>query len=244
MKIAIVDDEARCLADVVAVAKAYAEAHKDKGLVFESFSHPEDLLEAAERIGGYDIYVLDVIMPSLSGIELGKKLRAAGYDGKIMYLTSSAEYAYDSFQVKAFEYMIKPVRQDAFFKAFDEALASIAAKKDKTLLVKTKDRSIKLSYDGIMYAEFANRSITYYLVGGRTVETTTLRTSFSEATAELIADRRFCACGQSMVVNLDHVTEVENDAVVFDTTYRAPLGEKNCRKLRGTWSSYLFDGEG
>ena len=241
MRIAICDDEAICLSQVAAVADEY---NKDKGISFDTFSHPEDLLEAAEKIGGYDIYILDVIMPSLNGIELGLKLRDAGYDGKIIYLTSSEEYSLDAFRVKAFDYIIKPIRKEAFYKAVDEAVSAISQKKDNTLIVKAKERSDKLTYDSIMYAEFNKRVISYYLVGGRVVESMTVRTTFSQAMADLLADKRFTACGQSMVVNLDHVTEVENTAVVFGTSYRPFLGEKLCRKLRDTWAEYLFGQEG
>lgn len=241
MKIAICDDEKICLSQVRAVAEEYK---KDNGVRFDIFSHPEDLLEAAEKIGGYDIYILDVIMPSLNGIQLGLALRKAGHDGKIIYLTSSEEYSLDAFRVKAFDYLIKPISREAFYKSVDEAAATITEKKDKALLVKAKDRSVKLTYDSIMYAEFNKRAITYSLVGGRTVTSTTVRTTFSAAMADLLSDRRFAACGQSMVVNLDHVTEVENSAVVFGTTYRAFLGEKNCRKLRDAWAEYLFGQEG
>lgn len=180
MRIAICDDEAICLSQVAAVADEY---NKDKGISFDTFSHPEDLLEAAEKIGGYDIYILDVIMPSLNGIELGLKLRDAGYDGKIIYLTSSEEYSLDAFRVKAFDYIIKPIRKEAFYKAVDEAVSAISQKKDKTLLVKAKERSVKLTYDSIMYAEFNKRVISYYLVGGRVVESMTVRTTFSQAMA-------------------------------------------------------------
>ena len=120
-------------------------------------------------------------------------------------------------------------------------IASISEKKDKFLLVKAKEKSVKLSFDSIMYAEFANRCIVYYLLGGRRVESTTLRIPFSDAISELTEDKRFAACGQSMVVNLDHVTEVESDAVVFGDSCKALLGEKNCRKLRNIWSEYLFE---
>lgn len=243
MRIAICDDEQICLSQVSTVAKEYEQERNDRCVIFEVFSHPEDLLEAAERKGGYDIYILDVIMPSMNGIELGVKLRDAGYDGKIIYLTSSEEYSLDAFRVRAFDYIIKPIRKEAFYKAVDEAVASISEKKDKLLLVKTKDRSVKLTFESIMYAELNKRAVCYYLVGGRTVESLTLRTTFSEAMAELVADKRFMMTGQSMVVNLDHVTEVEADAVVFGSTYRALLGEKNCRKLRTVWSKYLFDEE-
>lgn len=243
MKIAICDDEPIYLSQVSDVAKEYEKERTNRVIVFERFSHPEDLLEAAEKIGGYDIYILDVIMPSLNGIELGVKLRDAGYDGKIIYLTSSAEYSLAAFRVKAFDYIMKPISKNTFFKAVDEAIASISEKKDKALLVKTKDRSVKLTFESIMYAAFTKRAVCYYLIGGRTVESLTLRTTFSEAMADLLADRRFVMTGQSMIVNLDHVTEIEADAVVFGSTYRPFLGEKNCRKLRSVWSKYLFDEE-
>ena len=244
MKIAIVDDEPLCLEQVGSIAKDYEAERADKKVVFDIFSHPEDLLESAYNLGGYDIYVLDVIMPGTDGIKLGKKLREANYDGKIIYLTSSAEFAYDSFSVKAFNYILKPAKKEVFFHALDEAIASISDKKDKAILIKTKEKSVKLQFDSIMYAELANRAITYYLLGGKKVESTSIRTSFSEAMAELLADKRFTACSQSMVVNLDNITEVENDGVLFGSTYKAPLGEKNCRKLRNVWSDYLFNSEG
>ena len=115
MRIAIVDDEPLCLEQVVAIAKEYEKERTDKKIVFDIFSHPEDLLESSYRLGGYDIYVLDVIMPGMDGIELGKKLREANSDGKIIYLTSSPEFAYDSFSVKAFNYILKPAKKDVFF---------------------------------------------------------------------------------------------------------------------------------
>lgn len=244
MKIAICDDEALFLSEVSAIAEEYKNARSGRRLTFDAFSHPEDLLESAEKLGGYDIYILDVIMPHLDGIHLGRKLREAGYDGKIIYLTSSPEYSLDAFRVRAFDYLIKPLQKEMFFRTMDEALASIAEKKDKVLLVRTKERSVKLTYDSIMYAEFRKRAICYYLTDGQTVESMTLRTTFAQAMAELLSDKRFTACGQSMVVNLDHVTAVENAAVLFGSTYRAFLGEKLCRKLREAWAEYLFEQEG
>ena len=244
MRIAICDDEARCLSEVTAVAEEYRRAHPEQKNVFETFSHPEDLLEAAEKIGGFDIYVLDVVMPDMNGIELGTRLRDAGYDGKIIYLTSSEEYSLDAFRVKAFDYIIKPIRREPFFRVMDEVIATIGAKKDKFIVVKSKERRIKLTFDSIVYTELTKRAVCYYLLDGRTVESTSLRTTFSEAMAPLLEDKRFALCSQGMLVNLDHVTEVENDAVLFGSLYSLPLGEKSCRKLRSLWSSYLFDEEG
>ncbi len=244
MRIAICDDEKSCLDAAISAADSYNSLHPDKKLIFDTFSHPEDVIEASEKIGGYDIYVLDIIMPNMNGIELGKKLRETGYDGNIIYLTSSEEYSLDAFQVKAYDYLIKPIKPDVFEKTLNEVLELISEKKDKHIIVKSKEKSVKISFDSICYAELNKRAVRYYLIKGKTIDSVTLRTNFAEALKELTDDSRFCLCSQSIVVNLDHITEVENEAVVFGDTYKAFLGEKTCRKLRSIWSSHLFSQEG
>lgn len=243
MRMAICDDDAACLEQVKGISRRYAADCGSRSLSVDAFAHPEELLEAAEKIGGYDIYILDVVMPGMNGIALGAKLREKGYDGKIVYLTSSDEYSLDAFGVRAFDYLLKPVQEQRLCRVVEEAAALISGKKDKFLLVKTRDRSIKLTFDSILYAELTRRSVTYYLTGGRVVESISLRGSFTEAVAELLADRRFCLCSVGMVVNLDCITEIESGAVVFGDTCRAFLSEKYCRKLRSVWSEYLFCGE-
>ena len=240
MRIAICDDEAIYIEQVKAVADRYTECRSKQHLELDAFTHPDDLLEASAKIGGYDIYVLDILMPEMNGIALGTKLRDAGYSGKIIYLTSSSEYSLDAFSVRAFDYLIKPINEQLFFKALDEAAALISERQNKYILVKTKDRNIKLSFDSILYAALNHRVVTYYLSDGRTVESTSLRGAFTDAVAELLEDERFNLCSVGMVVNLDHITEIENDAIVFGNTYRPFLGEKLCRKLRGIWSEHLF----
>lgn len=243
MRIAICDDESICLEHVLTIAKQYAAERKEKNIAIYPFSQAEDLLEAAEKTGGFDIYILDIVMPFMNGIIIGTKLRDAGYDGKIIYLTSSEEYALDSFKVKAFNYMIKPCQSNEFFKTLDEAIASIETKKDKSIVIKAKDRNIKLTFHSILYAELAKRAIVYHLADGRSIETVSLRTNFSDSIAELLADKRFTLCGVGMAVNMDHIAEISNETVVFDNTEQAFLGTKNCRKLRNAWNEFLFDTE-
>ncbi len=243
MNIAICDDDRSCLEAVKEIAEKYISQRSGRKISFETFLHPEDLLYATEKNGGYDIYILDVVMPDMNGIQLGEKIRAANFDGKIIYLTSSEDYSLDAFRVKAFDYIIKPIKEDTFFKVVDEALALISERQDKYTVIKSKDRSSKVYFDNIMYAELNKRAVRYFLTDGRTIDGITLRSSFSEAMSELIADRRFYMCGQSTVVNFDHITDVEACAIVFKNTYKAFLGEKNCRKLRSEWTSYLFEQE-
>lgn len=244
MKVAICDDESLCRVQVLDIAADYAEERKDKEIVFEMFSEPEAVLKATREGGSYDIYILDIVMPSMNGIQLGQALRNEGVDGKIIYLTSSEEYALDSFRVRAFDYILKPIEKASFYKVMDEAVNSIHIKKDKGLIIKTRDGNARINFDSILYAELSNRTMTYHLAGGKTVESTTLRCSFGEAVGELLADGRFIQCGVSTVVNLHHITSVENEGVVFMDTERVFLNKKLCRELRGAWNTYWITKEG
>ena len=153
MKIAICDDEALCLEQVLELTREYAQQNSHLEISFSTFSSAEDLLESAGKIGGFELYILDILMPGMNGVQLGVALRQAGFDGKIIYLTSSAEYAIDSFKARPFDYLLKPVDQTALFQTLDEALRSVSQQKEKGVIVKTREGSVKLAFDSILYAE-------------------------------------------------------------------------------------------
>lgn len=243
MKVAICDDEIICRAQLTDVLCDYIEERRDAHIEYDEYRDPNTLLQATRDGQVYDIYILDVIMPDLDGIKLGQALRAKGVDGKIIYLTSSKEHAIDSFRVRAFDYILKPVVKEVFYKTMDEAISSINIKKDKCVIIKTKDGNARIALDNILYVENANRLLIYHLADGKDITSTTLRTSFSDAMQELVADERFYACGVGTVVNLNHITSVENEGVVFGDK-RIFLNKKLCRELRGAWNNYWISREG
>lgn len=242
VKISVCDDDSLFRKQVLDYINIYAAENKREDFSVSAFENGEDLLESVNENGDYDICILDIIMPGMNGIEVGKKLREDGFKGKIIYLTSSEEFAVASYKVKALDYIIKPFSKEEFFEAFSEAVKSFSAEEEKYILVKTKQSMAKLSFKSIMYAELLNRTVVYHLSDGSRVESLSIRTTFSEATQELLRDRRFVLCGASMVMNLCHITKVGSDSVVFMDKYSAYPSKKACRELRSVWCDFLFDG--
>jgi len=243
MRIAICDDEKIYREQAEAVIEDYSKNHPEYNISCTVFEWAEDLLEAAQKNAGFDIYILDVLMPQINGIELGKELRAQGYNGKIVYLTSSEEFAIESYRVKAYNYILKPVRKDDLFSCLDELCPLIAKSTEKSIIVKTKESSLKISFDNIMFAELSRRTIVYHLIGNKEVQSVTIRTTFAQAVEELLLDKRFVMCGSGAVVNLGHITMVENEAVVFCDNYELYYSKKLCREIRSAWYDYCFSEE-
>ena len=104
MNILICDD---IKAEIIEIEQMFKESGFDINI--KSFTSGR---EALAYVQGEDVDVcfLDIIMPEISGVTLAEKLRASGYNGEIVFLTSSNEYAAESYKVKAFSYMLKPIK--------------------------------------------------------------------------------------------------------------------------------------
>lgn len=244
MRIAICDDDLQWRQKILEFTNAYAAANPERCVSFTAFEWGSELMEAARKTGGFDVYILDILMHGMNGIELGSRLRQMGFDGKIIYLTSTLDFAYDAFKVKAYNYLLKPLKKDVFFAALDEAYHTLAERKSKAIIVRTKDSSIRISFDNIEYAELCKRTVVYHLVGGKVLETISIRTGFTEAVHALLQDSRFIRCGASMVANMHHITMVEKDGLLFRNQRKVYLPRKACSEIRSAWYDFCFSEEG
>ena len=240
LKVALCDDDERECLTISKLLQEYTALRPGLAIKTSVFSSGKALL-AAEEEGGFDLYVLDVIMSGLSGIELGMKLRELGCNGPIVYLTVSPEYAMDSYSVHAFHYLLKPVDPDRLYHVLDEAAASVKKQKSACVMVKTKDRLQRIQLDDILYVELASRMMRYHLNNNETIDSVTLRGAFQEEAASLLADPRFILCGASFVVNLYYVTAIEKKFLLLDNGNRVPLSRNLAAQVRQQWGSFWLD---
>ena len=244
MKVAICDDDQRCREQIMEFSRAYSARNQHFSVSFSAFECADDLLEAAGKSGGFDVYLLDILMPRKNGLDLGHHLRQLGDSGKIIYLTSSPEYAIDAYQVNAFNYLLKPITSEAFSAAMDSALCSLAQRREKSLIVKTSEGTIRLPLDSILYAEMDKRTVLYHLTGEKTVKSLHIRTTFAKAINDLLRDNRFVLCGASVAANMYYIAMVEKGALLFTDGSKVYIPRKVCSDVRTRWADFWFEGDG
>lgn len=242
MRIAICDDDRVCQDQILSVIQDYI-THSTYEVMVSVFENGADLIDEIEKHGGFDIYILDIVMPGINGIQLGIQLRQVDLNGKILYLTSSREYALDAFKAKAFDYILKPFKNEVLLAALNDASLAITNKTEKSLIIKSRENSIKLSYDSIVYAELNKKIISYHLNNGKTADSSTIRTTFSEAIQPLLHDSRFSLCGSSIAVNLYYIVMVETDTLCFKNGEKLYIGKRASREIRSIWSDFWLNGE-
>lgn len=240
LSIAICDDETEYVQQIVNFVREYLYHHSTESGQIHTFQRGQELLYQVEETGGFDLYLLDIIMPGLNGIETGQHLRQMGDGGEIVYLTTSPDYAVDSYSVRAFFYLLKPLEKERLFEVLDAAVKKLIDRRSRAVLITTRDGPRRILLDQILYVERVGRGLRYYCAGG-TVDSMSLRVPFHTAVEPLLADPRFCQCGSSFAFNLQHVAGVKGQEVLLDSGQSVAIPRASVSAFKHTWGGFWLE---
>ena len=236
LKIAICDDVSAELGHVAELTKAcLAEAGIDAAVL--QFSHPDELLTACET-ETFHIFLLDMVMPMISGLELGRSIRRLSTDAQIIYITAEPGFALDAYSVNPLHYLLKPVDKEALFAALRLAAEKTAFGEEISITVKTRDGLRTLGADAVVCCEYARHKVIYTLKSGERVATLTLACSFSEHIAPLLRDRRFIQPHAAYAVNMSRAERLSKDGFLMLGGARIPVSGKQFAAVRNAYMSY------
>ena len=234
IKIALCDDnefQRELMEDII---NEYRQLHNSLDIRLSIFPGGRELLSSVKENGFYDIYILDLIMPDINGMETAVTLRAMKDPGKIIFLTATLDYAVASYEVDAFYYMLKPADQGKLFKVLDKACRDYTGT-ESAINLKTRSGIVKIKYEDILYVSLENRALRYNLKDGKTLDGMAIRVPFKDSVASLLEDSRFSLCGVSMVVNLDYLDQMDAESVLLsDGTILYP-SKAACATLKKAW---------
>ena len=87
---------------------------RDGSLTYDIFTNATDLLETIP-VHHFDLLLLDILMPGITGMDAAREIRQTNSTIPIIFLTSSSEYAVESYRVNAADYLLKPLDADKLF---------------------------------------------------------------------------------------------------------------------------------
>lgn len=208
-------------------------------LKVNAYEDASKLLDAVSGGQRYQIYLLDIVMSGINGMEMAATLRQLGDGGIIIFLTASTEYAAASYDVHAFYYLMKPVMPEKLNKVLDMAVESIRKDQEQKITIKTAGGEVLLSTGNIMYVEVKDRALCYHMSDGRMLRSQKLRGSFREAAAPLLKDRSFAMCGVSMLINLHCIEAVDSEGVMLRDGTVLVQSRSGCSELKKAWKDRL-----
>lgn len=238
MYIAACDDSAEDLAALSALLERW-QKERQTPLRFRTFHSASTLLDSAER-EPFTLYLLDIMMPGISGMSAAKELRALRSDADIVFLTSSPGFAYESYSVHAMDYLLKPVVAPALFAILDR-LAQREQRPQEGLTLKSGAALLRVPFRQLAFVEVTGRRLHFNLADGSTYDITG---TLSEYEPLLLNRIEFVRPHRSYIVNLYQIAALSPKEIQTFSGNRLPVSRLLYPQLQKDYLQLLFSKEG
>ena len=235
MRIAACDDDKNVLQKVQQALEAENAAYQDMEATL--FCDSNALLSALEDKARFDIYLLDILMPKTNGMELASAIRRTDESALIIFLTSSPEFAVDSYEVEAFGYLLKPFSSEKFHTILMKARRSLSKRSSDELTISSGGNLYRIPVFSVVCIEAMRNRLRYYLNDASVLES---YGTISDLKNRLSADARFIQPHRSYLVNMEYIKEFEtNSLTLTGQTLVIPVARANFRSLKPHYMDYM-----
>ena len=235
IKIAICDDNEYARRDVVNHLVDYS-VKNDFDYSVDEYESGESLLMAEVR---YDLIFMDYQFEEggCDGIEISKKLREKGDDAVIIFLSAYPEAVYDSFEVNAFSFLIKPVDKKKFDAAMDRLFSDRI--RGHMLMLHEVGKNRYINIQDIIYLEGnGKKSIIHFTDRKKDFECNKTLASIEE----MIDNDSFYRCQKSYVINLGHVSGYNYTTITMDNGSIVMLSRKKYKEFMERYGNFILKG--
>lgn len=232
MKIAICDD----YPEEIVILVEYLQRMGLAGAEFKIFYNANELLNYMEdRKELFDVYLLDIEMPQMDGIELGKHIREKDKKAIIIFQSSHNEMVFDTFKIQTYRFLKKPVQ----FEEFEEAITSaqsLLQEKKKTFRFSFEREIYSIPYEEIIYIEKQVRKIHIYTRQKDYVCYMKMKDVLEHLNMEI-----FASLSASYVINMAEIKEIVKDSVITKNGYRIPISKNYKKQIKEKHFQYEME---
>ena len=195
-----------------------------------TFREPVKAIEFLNR-EKVDLIFLDINMPDISGMQL---LQTLSPRPLIIFTTAYSQYAVESYELNALDYLLKPITFERFLMAINKAAAALSSKnttgpdEDAAVLIKSGPQTFRVKVSEILYLEKDGNYITVHLKDGNILIRENLGDVF-----DLVPAADFIRVHKSYVVGIRHISMIEvhqlivnGEKIPIGSTYRDSLRDR------------------
>ncbi len=234
IRVGVAEDDPAACQTILDYLNRYQREEGERFIV-SAFDDGSELVSSYMPI--YDILLLDIEMPGMSGLDAARAIRQQDSDVVIVFITAAPQYAISGYEVQALSYLLKPVPWFAFSQELKRSIATVRSHESGSMLVEAGADRIRLELADILYCE----SIRHTII----IHTASRRISISGTLTQLeerLSSQHFFRSNSCYLVNLRHVSAVEGQDCVMTNGERLRVSRPRKKAFLTTLTEYLGGG--
>ena len=232
MKILLCEDNPADLEKAREQIEAAAETYPEESML--------EICQTAEACRAYlksevpDLVFMDIFMAETSGVDLAREIRSLSTDAKIVFLTSSNEFAAESYEVGAMDYILKPPTQSQVKKVFENYIKTRKSQR-RYILVKRGRDEVKIEEAGIFYVRTIGNETSIH------TKTGVIRAYYPLREIEKQLDlSHFLKVRKGLITSMDYIETMEGDYCMLKNGEEYAISRKNKSENRKKFYDYQF----
>ncbi len=231
MRIAVCDDrkdERRMITEALkTVIKDFSADEFDDG---------NELLKSHD-LRRYDLIILDIIMPKISGMDTAAALRKTDVETPVIFVSSSEDFGVQSYRVLAFDYLLKPIDREQLEVCIKRLFERKREKQYISITYSGTETRILLS--NIQCLESNLRKVVFTLSENREIEVMGKLTDFEG----FLTAHGFCRCHKSYLVNIEHIDSIDGDEFCLMGGKKIKISRAYLQSAKKAYFDYVFGSE-
>lgn len=236
IKIAFCDDDLSTLNEINVLLDQYRNLH-NQDITYTAFQSTLKLLADIEKGRRFDILFLDVMMPGENGISAAGEIRQYDDAVKIIFLTSSSEFAVQSYAVGAYFYQMKPICAENFFKLMDSVINDCKKTQQQSLIVRCKTGISRINLERLEYCEIIGHTLTFHMDNGSVIESTG---RLDDLCGILSKYDNFLRPHRSYLINMEYISHISYKSITMESCTEIPLPHGKCSEIKERYLEYAF----
>lgn len=228
--VAICDDEQEMSEQIRLMTAAFFRK-KNREATIVQFSRGEDVLHYDKQI---DILFLDIQMEGIDGIETARRLRKQRFGGFLIFITILKELVFQSFEVGAYDYLVKPVEEAYFVKMMERLFSSMQNAVEASLLIQKGYESRMIPLADLVFCEIIDRKIYLHL---SSLEVVDYYEKIKRLETKL--DSRFFRCHRSYLINLNYLRGYKNGIAYLEGGKEIPVSRLRSKEFSNVMLQYM-----
>lgn len=232
LRVAICDDE-KILMEIEEIAGRFFRLNciDNKITIYQSSENLQyDLQDGIV----YDLFLLDIEMPGIHGMELAKEICERIPSAKIIFITSHPEYAITAYKYSVFRYIQKTMLHEKLFLALEDYYKLYALEKKEYYMIEIKNYLEKIPYRSIFYILKEGKYSVMYLEGERTVS---VRKPLKQVFEEL-GQEYFYFADRGCIINLANVVGMDTGKILFPEQQNVTINKTNWIEFKESLLSF------